>query len=120
MSQALLTTGRADVYDLYFDFNSDVLRQESEPTLREIADVMRRHADWKLSVEGHTDSIGTDQANLDLSRRRSASVKSALVSRYQIDGSRLTTEGYGESRPKDTNETLEGRARNRRVELVRR
>src|SRR5438477_233040 len=55
IGQALLTSGRADVYDLYFDFNSDALREESEPTLREIADVLRRHADWKLSVEGHTD-----------------------------------------------------------------
>jgi OOP family OmpA-OmpF porin len=120
IEQALLTTGRADVYDLYFDFNSDSLRQESEPTLGEIADVLRRHPDWKLSVEGHTDNIGTDQANLDLSRRRAASVKAALTSRYQVAGSRLTTEGYGESRPQDTNDTLEGRARNRRVELVRR
>jgi len=120
IEQALLKTGRADVYDIYFNFNSDALREESEPTLREIAAVLGRHPDWKLSVEGHTDSIGTDQANLDLSRRRAASVKSALTSRYRIAASRLTTEGYGESRPKDTNDTLEGRARNRRVELVRR
>jgi outer membrane protein OmpA-like peptidoglycan-associated protein len=120
IEQALLTTGRAEVYDLYFDFNSDTLREESEPTLREIADVLRRRADWKLNVEGHTDNIGGDRSNLDLSRRRAASVKGALVSRYRIDGSRLTTEGYGASRPKDTNDTLEGRARNRRVELVRR
>jgi len=120
IEQALLQTGRADVYDIYFNFNSDALREESEPTLREIAAVLGRHPDWKLSVEGHTDSIGTDQANLDLSRRRAASVKSALTSRYRVAASRLTTEGYGESRPKDTNDTLEGRARNRRVELVRR
>lgn len=120
IEQALLKTGRAAVYDLYFDFNSDSLRKESEPTLHEIADVLRRHPDWKLSVEGHTDSIGSVQANLDLSRRRAAAVRVALTSRFQIDGSRLTTEGYGESRPQDTNQTLEGRARNRRVELVRR
>lgn len=120
IEQALLTARRADVYDLYFDFNRDALREESEPTLRDIADILRRHPDWKLSVEGHTDSIGSDQANLDLSRRRAASVKAALVSRYRVDPSRLTPEGYGESRPKDTNDTLEGRARNRRVELVRR
>ena len=120
IEQALLRTGRAAVYDLYFDFNSDRLRRESEPTLREIAEVLGRHPDWKLSVEGHTDSIGSDQANLDLSRRRAASVKTALTSRFQIDASRLTTDGFGESRPQDTNDTLEGRARNRRVELVRR
>jgi outer membrane protein OmpA-like peptidoglycan-associated protein len=120
IEQALLTSWRADVYELYFDFNSDALREESEPTLREIADILRRHADWKLSVEGHTDSIGNDQANLDLSRRRAVTVKTALVSRYHVEAARLTTDGYGESRPKDTNDTLEGRARNRRVELVRR
>ena len=120
IEQALLTTGRADVYDIYFDFNSDALREESEPTLREIADVLGRHPDWKLSVEGHTDNIGTDQANLDLSRRRAASVKTALTARYQVAGARLTTEGFGESRPTATNDTLEGRAQNRRVELVRR
>ena len=89
------------------------------PLDKEQWSVMRRHPDWKLSVDGHTDSIGTDQANLDLSRRRAASVKTALTSRYHVDAVRLTTAGYGESRPKDTNDTLEGRARNRRVELVR-
>jgi outer membrane protein OmpA-like peptidoglycan-associated protein len=120
IEQALLTSGRAEVYDLYFDFSSDALREESEPTLREIADILHRHTDWKLSVEGHTDSIGTDQANLELSRRRAYAVKAALVSRYKVEPSRLTTDGFGESRPKDTNATPEGRARNRRVELVRR
>jgi outer membrane protein OmpA-like peptidoglycan-associated protein len=119
LEKALLETGRVDVYDIYFDFNSDRIREESAPTLEEIAQVLRRHPDWRLAIEGHTDSIGGDVANLDLSRRRASSVKRALVSGHSIGASRLTTSGYGEARPRDRNDTLEGRARNRRVELVR-
>ncbi len=80
---------------------------------------MARRPDWELSIEGHTDNIGSDSDNLDLSRRRAAAVKDALVARHRIAANRLATGGYGESRPRDTNDTLEGRARNRRVELVR-
>ena len=119
IEQALADTGKVDIYSIYFSFNSDVIREESEATLKEIAGVLRRHADWKLRVGGHTDSIGGDQYNLDLSRRRAAAVKEALVKRYGVDGDRLSAAGFGKSQPKDTNDTLEGRARNRRVELVR-
>lgn len=120
LERALREERRAVVYDLFFDFNSERIRAESEPTLREIAEVLRRNPDWKLAVEGHTDAIASDQYNLDLSARRAASVKAALGSRFGIAGARLTTAGLGESSPRDRNETLEGRARNRRVELVRR
>lgn len=119
IEKSLAATGKADVYDLYFSFNSDQIRTESEPRIKEIADALNKHPDWKLSVEGHTDNIGSSTYNLDLSRRRAAAVKDALVKRYKIDPSRLATVGYGSARPKDTNGTLEGRARNRRVELVR-
>ena len=119
LEKSLASTGRADVYDIYFTFNSDQIREESEPRLREIADALNKHSDWKLSVEGHTDGIGSNNYNLDLSRRRAAAVKDALVKRYKIEPGRLTTSGFGASRPKDTNDTLEGRAHNRRVELVR-
>jgi len=119
LEQSLIETGRADVYSIYFAFNSDQIREESEPTLDEIADVMRRHPEWKLSIEGHTDSIASDSYNLTLSQRRAAAVKQALVTRKSITDNRLATAGFGEARPKDTNDTLEGRARNRRVELVR-
>jgi hypothetical protein len=119
MEKALADTGKVDVYSIYFSFNSDVIREESEPTLKEIAEVMRRHPDWKLGVNGHTDNIGGDQYNLDLSKRRAAAVKQALVSRYAIVAGRLNTSGFGRSQPKDTNETIPGRARNRRVELVK-
>ena len=119
LERALRETGRADVYEIYFEFNSDRIREESEPTLREIAAVMTRHPDWKLGIEGHTDSIGSDAFNLDLSQRRAAAVKEALTTKFSVQQQRLTTAGFGESRPKDRNDTLDGRARNRRVELVR-
>lgn len=119
LEQSLAKTGKVDVYSIYFSFNSDVIREESEPTLRDIADVMKRHPDWRLAVNGHTDGIGGDQANLDLSKRRSAAVKDALVKRYSVDAPRLVTSGFGKSQPKDTNDTIEGRAHNRRVELIR-
>jgi len=109
----------AEVYGIYFSFNRADIRPESERILKEIADVLTAHPDWKLQVDGHTDGIGNDAENLNLSKRRSAAVKTALVTRYGIDSSRLSTGGYGESAPQATNDTPEGRARNRRVELRR-
>jgi outer membrane protein OmpA-like peptidoglycan-associated protein len=119
LERALTERGRVDVYEIYFSFNSDDIREESEPTLRELGDILRRHPNWNLAIDGHTDGIASDAFNLDLSKRRAAAVKNALVTRYGIDGRRLTPNGFGKSRPHDTNETPEGRARNRRVELAR-
>lgn len=120
LESALAESGRpVDVYDIYFSFNSDDIRDESEPTLTELGDILRRHPDWRLSIAGHTDGIASDAFNLDLSKRRAAAVKTALVTRFAVDQRRLTTTGYGKSRPRDTNDTPEGRARNRRVELMR-
>ena len=119
IEQQLATKGRAQVYGIYFDFGSDVLRPESGTVLQQIAQVMGQHGDWQLSIEGHTDNIGGDAYNLDLSNRRAAAVKQALADRFQIAPERLTTAGFGAGRPVDSNDTLEGRARNRRVELVK-
>jgi len=119
IEKSLKEKGRVDVYGIYFDFDRDVLRPESEPVLRQIADAMNANPTWKLYVNGHTDSVGGDAHNLDLSNRRAAAVKQALVAQYRIDPSRLTPKGYGATQPKESNDTLEGRARNRRVELVR-
>jgi outer membrane protein OmpA-like peptidoglycan-associated protein len=119
MEQALADRQPVQVYGIYFDFNSAELRPESEPVLQEIASIMRKNPDWKLSVSGHTDNIGGDKSNLSLSERRSAAVKDALVSRFKVASDRLVTAGYGASSPIDTNETFEGRAKNRRVELRR-
>lgn len=110
---------RAVTYGIYFDFNKDTIKPESEKVLNEIVQAMTDNPDWKLTVEGHTDNIGGDAYNLDLSKRRAAAVKQALVDRYHIAPERLSTNGFGASRPIETNDTLEGRARNRRVELTR-
>jgi outer membrane protein OmpA-like peptidoglycan-associated protein len=110
---------RAVTYGIYFDFNKDTIKPESEAVLKEIVQAMTDNPGWKLTVEGHTDNIGGDAYNLDLSKRRAAAVKQALVARYHIAADRLSTDGFGASRPVDSNDTLEGRARNRRVELTR-
>ncbi len=110
---------QALVYGIYFKFNRADIRPVSEPVLKEIAGILKKNPDWKLTIVGHTDNVGRDAANLDLSRRRAQSVKAALVERYGIDGSRLTTGGYGASQPQAKNDTPQGRARNRRVELTR-
>ena len=118
IEQQLAKNRKAITWGINFDFNSDVIRPESEPVLQEIAQVMADKPDWRLTIAGHTDNIGGDKYNLALSQRRSASVKKALVERYHADPNRLSTAGYGDSAPIDTNDTLEGRARNRRVELT--
>lgn len=120
IEKRLAEARRVDVYGIYFDFASDRIRTESEPVLSEIADALKKNPDWTVSIAGHTDNVGSEAANLDLSQRRSAAVRRALVEHHGIAADRLGTTGHGEGAPKDTNETPEGRARNRRVELVRR
>jgi outer membrane protein OmpA-like peptidoglycan-associated protein len=119
MEQALAEKKPVEIYGIYFDFNSSVIKPESETVLKQISDIMHKNPDWKLSVSGHTDNIGDDNFNMGLSQRRAAAVKDALVTRYGISADRLTTSGYGASQPIADNKTLEGRARNRRVELQR-
>lgn len=119
IEQALQQNGRAQVYGIYFDFASATIRPQSKPVLDEIAKAMQDNPGWKLSIEGHTDNIGGDASNLELSKRRVVAVMKALTEQYHVAVSRFTTAGFGASRPVETNETLEGRARNRRVELVR-
>ena len=115
----LAKSGRVDVYGIYFDVGSATLKAESGPVLKEISDALVKNPAWKLNVEGHTDNVGEDASNMRLSRDRAASVKQALVTRFGIAGDRLTPAGFGASKPKESNGTLKGRARNRRVELVR-
>ena len=119
LEESLMKDGRAEIPDIFFRSGSDEIRSESEASLLVIAAVLKRHPDWKLSVEGHTDSLLPDDFNQKLSERRAAAVKQALVTRHGIVAARLTTQGFGETRPRAANDTLAGRARNRRVELVR-
>ncbi len=110
---------RAVIYGIYFDFNSATLKPQSATVLNTIAEVMKKNAAWTLTIEGHTDNIGGDAANQDLSTRRAAAVRTALI-QLGISDERLVSSGFGASAPRDTNATLAGRARNRRVELTRR
>lgn len=119
VADALAKRCRAEVYGIYFDFDEATIRPESEPVLQEIANAIESNPGWSIRVEGHTDSIGGAAANLALSKRRAAAVKDALVKQHGIAAARLTTDGFGASRPKESNATLQGRARNRRVELTR-
>lgn len=109
---------RAVIYGIYFDFNSVNIKPQSAAVLNTIAEVMKKNADWALTVEGHTDNIGGNAANQDLSARRAAAVRTALI-QLGISEMRLLASGFGASAPRDTNATLAGRARNRRVELTR-
>jgi outer membrane protein OmpA-like peptidoglycan-associated protein len=117
IADALNKECRVELSGIYFDFNQATLKPLSDAALKEIAGALRT-SQRRLAVEGHTDNIGSDQYNNDLSMRRAAAVKTALVRDHGVDGTALTTAGYGERRPIETNETLAGRARNRRVELV--
>jgi outer membrane protein OmpA-like peptidoglycan-associated protein len=115
----LSTRCRATTYDIYFATASAELEPASAPTLKSIARAMSDHSDWKVTIVGHTDSIGTAEYNRDLSLRRAGSVRGALARDYGIAAARLQADGRGESQPVEDNGTLPGRARNRRVELVR-
>ena len=119
IEQQLAEKKPVQIYGIYFDFASATIRPQSEAVLAEIADVLRKNPAWTLTVDGHTDNIGGDAFNQKLSEQRAAAVKDALVTRYQIAANRLTTRGYGDTRPIETNSTIAGRARNRRVELAR-
>lgn len=110
---------RVELPGIYFAFNSSALDPASDRTIESVATVLARHPGWAATIEGHTDSIGTATSNQVLSERRAEAVRQRLVSRYTVAAGRLRAVGYGASRPKEPNATLEGRARNRRVELVR-
>jgi len=100
-----------------FDFDKATLQPAGVPILQEAAKILNDNPGVSVEVQGYTDSIGTDAYNLRLSQRRANTVKNFLV-KQGVSSSRLTTKGYGESNPVASNETAEGRAQNRRVELV--
>lgn len=110
---------RAELPGIYFGFNSAALDPASDSTIASVAAMLARHPKWNVTIEGHTDSIGSAASNKQLSERRAAAVRDRLVSGHRVAGSRVTAAGFGASRPKEPNATIEGRARNRRVELVR-
>lgn len=103
---------------IYFNTGSARLLEESQPALKIIAAVVAQSREPVLTVEGHTDNIGTAAFNQDLSERRAAAVRQALISQFGVAPGRLATKGFGFTRPLESNDTVAGRARNRRVELA--
>jgi OOP family OmpA-OmpF porin len=119
LRQQLDEAGKIVTHGILFDSGSDKIKGESYKTLADIGALLTEDAALRLSIEGHTDSDGGDDANLKLSQNRSASVRTYLIDNYKIDAGRLETKGFGESKPIDVNTTAEGKANNRRVELIK-
>jgi outer membrane protein OmpA-like peptidoglycan-associated protein len=115
----VIQSGRYVSHGILFDTGSDRLKPESAPVIQMVAKGLQSAPDLKLLIEGHTDSVGNPASNLDLSKRRAEAVKAVLVSQFQIDAGRLTTDGLGATKPIDSNDTPQGRANNRRVEFVK-
>jgi outer membrane protein OmpA-like peptidoglycan-associated protein len=119
MYDALLAKGRWVTQGILFATGKADLQPESRPVLKEIATTLKEHGDLKILIEGHTDNVGNAATNLTLSDARAASVKAALVADYGIAAERISTKGFGDTKPSVPNATPQGRAQNRRVEVVK-
>jgi len=115
----LLTEGKLVTYGIYFDVNKDVVKPESYGTLKDISAILTENPDVRIKIVGFTDSDGNDADNLDLSKRRAASVKNSLVKDFNISESRIETDGMGEAQPIAPNDTPANKALNRRVEFIK-
>ena len=118
MAKSIDATGRVALYGIYFDFNKADVKPESDSTLEQIAGLLKKNPSLKLLVVGHTDNVGTYAFNLDLSQRRAAAVVAALSTRFSVGKDRLTPVGVSFASPVAPNRSDDGRAKNRRVELV--
>jgi len=116
---ALMQNGRVTTQGVYFESGSDKIKPESTPTLKEIGSMLTDHPELRLSIEGHTDSDGADDYNMTLSQNRANAVRGYLITNFNITGDRLEAKGFGETKPVSPNTTPEGKANNRRVELVK-
>jgi outer membrane protein OmpA-like peptidoglycan-associated protein len=111
-------SGRVAVYGIEFDTGKATLKPQSEKTLSQVVALLQGQPDWKMKIEGHTDATGTREGNQILSQQRAAAVVGWLV-KNGVAGGRLAPVGLGDTKPVADNKTEEGRARNRRVELVK-
>ncbi|HEX5283776.1 MAG TPA: OmpA family protein [Bryocella sp.] len=118
-SAVMASSGKYVTHGIVFDTDSDRLKPESAPVLKAVAQGLQKNPNLKLEIEGFTDSTGNSAQNMDLSKRRAEAVRSVLVSQFNVDGARLTANGFGAGRPVASNDTPEGRAANRRVEFVK-
>jgi outer membrane protein OmpA-like peptidoglycan-associated protein len=112
------TDAKIVTHGINFDIDKSTIRPESMGTLNMIVKVMQGNPDIKFEVDGHTDNSGNAPHNLQLSQQRADAVRTQLIA-MGIDGSRLTTKGWGDTKPISDNNTLEGKANNRRVEFVK-
>ena len=119
IASELQTSGRMALYGIQFATNSAAITSESDKVLGEIATLLKNQPDWKITVEGHTDNVGAKAANKALSQKRAESVV-AWLGDHAVDRSRLAAAGFGDTKPVQDNTSEEGRAKNRRVELVKR
>lgn len=115
----LIAEGRLISRGIFFETNSDAIQPSSYGVLKDIAGVLAENPSVKIKIVGHTDSDGESQANLILSQKRAAAVKTMLSDEFKIDQARMVTDGSGESEPSDSNDTVIGKANNRRVEFIR-
>lgn len=118
LASSIRATGKASVYGIYFDTGKWDVKPESEPALKEIAKMLAADLKLKLYVVGHTDNIGAFDYNVRLSNSRADAVVKALVGAHGVAANRLQPFGAGPTAPVQSNQTEEGRAKNRRVELV--
>ncbi len=117
--QTIMSSGKFVTHGILFDTDSDRVKPESAAVIQSIAKGLMQATDANFEIDGHTDSTGVAAHNMELSKRRAEAVKAILVSQFSIDAGRLTTAGFGSSKPIDSNSTPEGKANNRRVEFVR-
>ncbi len=115
----MLAEGKLVTYGIHFESGSDVVLPESAPVLRQVAAYMEANAAVKLKITGHTDNVGSSASNLDLSKRRAASVAKVLAEQFKISAERFTTDGKGDTEKVADNATPAGRAMNRRVEFMK-
>ncbi|MDQ4121496.1 MAG: OmpA family protein [Acidobacteriota bacterium] len=118
LAENLEKQGRAVLYGINFDFNSDKIRDESRPTLNKVVSLLKEKNEWRLTVEGHTDNVGGAEFNQMLSEKRAAAVRNYLTN-AGIDAARLNSAGLGFTKPVAANDSEAGRAQNRRVELLK-
>ncbi len=111
--------GRVALYGIYFDFDKSDVKSESDPTLKEISKLLSENPNLNLYVVGHTDNVGDYNYNMKLSQARADAVVKTLASKYNVDKNKLTSAGVGPLAPVTTNDTEEGKAQNRRVELIK-
>jgi outer membrane protein OmpA-like peptidoglycan-associated protein len=118
MAKSIDADGRVALYGIYFDTGKADIKPESKASLDQISELLKQRPNLKLHVVGHTDNVGAVESNMVLSKRRAESVVAALSTTYNINRTRLTGNGVASLAPVKTNSTEEGRAKNRRVELV--